>query len=118
MGARAETSVRDFIQAQEQPQRFYYFQTVFKGAPWHVVVYGQYADRAAATNAVASLPESLRKLRPWARSIAGVKADIRKKYSATGLYPCPDYGCTNSGHVMQLFLLYCTIMVQYWQQFS
>jgi septal ring-binding cell division protein DamX len=79
MGARAETSVRDFIQAQEQPQRFYYFQTVFKGAPWHVVVYGQYADRAAATSAVASLPESLRKLRPWARSIAGVKADIRKK---------------------------------------
>lgn len=79
MGARAESSVRDFIQAQAEPQRFYYFRTVFKGAPWHVVVYGQYADRAAATNAVASLPESLRKLRPWARSIAGVKADIRKR---------------------------------------
>ena len=79
MGARSETSIREFIQAQEQPQRFYYFRTVFKGAPWHVVVYGQYATRAAATRAIAELPPSLRKLRPWARSIAGVKADIRKK---------------------------------------
>ena len=79
MGARSEASVRDFIQGQAQPQRFYYFRTVFKGAPWHVVVYGQYADRGAATNAVAGLPEALRKLRPWARSIAGVKADINKK---------------------------------------
>ena len=79
IGARSETGVRDFIKAQAQPQRFYYYRTVYKGAPWHVVVYGQYADRAAALNAAAALPESLRKLRPWARSIAGVKADIRKK---------------------------------------
>ena len=78
MGARSETSVRDFIKAQDQPQRFYYYRAQFKGAPWHVVVYGQYADRASALNAIAALPAPLRKLRPWARSIAGIKADIRK----------------------------------------
>ena len=78
MGARSETSVRDFIKAQDQPQRFYYFRAQYKGAPWHVVVYGQYADRASALNAIAALPAPLRKLRPWARSIAGIKADIRK----------------------------------------
>lgn len=79
MGARSESSVREFIKAQAQPQRFYYFRTQYKGAPWHVVVYGQYADRKAALNAAAALPASLRQMRPWARSIAGVKADIRKK---------------------------------------
>jgi septal ring-binding cell division protein DamX len=30
-------------------------------------------------NAVKALPPELQKLRPWARSIAGVKADIQKK---------------------------------------
>ncbi|GAA0696807.1 hypothetical protein GCM10009104_26130 [Marinobacterium maritimum] len=78
LGAREEKSVKVFIESQAQPERFYYFRTLFKGKPWHVVVYGQYADRAAAVNAVKALPPALQKLRPWARSIAGVKADIQK----------------------------------------
>ncbi|MBS97874.1 MAG: hypothetical protein CMI01_04275 [Oceanospirillaceae bacterium] len=78
LGARSVASVEKFIGAQDNPERFYYFRTVYKEAPWHVVVYGQYATREAAMNAVAALPASLRKLRPWARSIAGVKSDIRK----------------------------------------
>ncbi|MBR9827772.1 MAG: AAA family ATPase [Oceanospirillales bacterium] len=79
LGAREEISVKKFIEAQAQPERFYYFRTLFKGQPWHVVVYGQYADRAAAVSAVQALPAGLQKLRPWARSIAGVKSDIKKK---------------------------------------
>lgn len=79
LGAREEASVKAFIQGRSQPERFYYFRTLFKGKPWHVVVYGQYADRASAVNAVKALPPELQKLRPWARSIAGVKADIQKK---------------------------------------
>ncbi len=79
LGAREEKSVKAFLDAQAQPERFYYFSTIFKGKPWHVVVYGQYADRNSALNAVSGLPAALQKLRPWARSIAGVKADIKKK---------------------------------------
>jgi len=78
LGAREAASVEQFITAQPNPERFYYFRTIYKGAPWHVVVYGQFSDRASAMAAVQTLPESLRKLRPWARSIAGVKSDIRK----------------------------------------
>ncbi len=79
LGAREEKSVKAFLDAQAQPERFYYFNTIFKGKPWHVVVYGQYADRNSALNAVSALPSELQKLRPWARSIAGVKADINKE---------------------------------------
>ena len=78
LAARAEESVEQFLKAQSNPERFYYFKTTYKNAPWHVVVYGQFANRTAALNAVKTLPEELRKLRPWARSVAGVKSDIRK----------------------------------------
>ncbi|WP_188748931.1 SPOR domain-containing protein [Marinobacterium zhoushanense] len=79
LGAREAGSVEKFISAQANPERFYYFRTIYKGAPWHVVVYGQFSDRASAMAAVQTLPDNLRKLRPWARSVAGVKSDIRKQ---------------------------------------
>ncbi|WP_417583007.1 AAA family ATPase [Nitrincola sp.] len=78
LGARSEESVVKFIQSQEQPQRFYRFKALFQGAPWHVVVYGQYPTRAAAMEAVRSLPADLRDRNPWARSISSVKEDIKK----------------------------------------
>ncbi len=79
LGARSEESVNEFMASLKNSNKLYYFKTVFKGAPWHVVVYGQYANKQAANRAVAGLPEELRKLKPWARSIKGVQQDIRKK---------------------------------------
>ncbi|EXJ10336.1 SPOR domain-containing protein [Nitrincola nitratireducens] len=78
LGARSEDSVVKFIRSQQQPHRFYYFRTVFRDEPWHVVVYGQYNTRSAAMEAVNQLPRELRDTNPWARSIASVKADIQK----------------------------------------
>ncbi|WP_052063410.1 SPOR domain-containing protein [Nitrincola sp. A-D6] len=78
LGARSEESVVKFIQSQEQPQRFYRFKALFQGAPWHVVVYGQYPTRAAAMEAVRGLPADLRDRNPWARTISSVKEDIKK----------------------------------------
>lgn len=79
LGARSEESIIQFMQSLDNPNRLYYFSTVYKNAPWHVVVYGQYANRTAANRAVSSLPEELKKLKPWARSINGVQLDIKKK---------------------------------------
>ncbi len=79
LGARSESSVDQFMRSLKQPEKVYYFRTVFKGAPWHVLVYGQYANRAAAVRAVAALPAEIKDMKPWPRSIKGVQADIRKK---------------------------------------
>ncbi|WP_372741851.1 AAA family ATPase [Neptunomonas sp.] len=79
LGARSENSVVQFMESLDNPNRLYYFSTVYKNKPWHVVVYGQYANRTAANRAVSSLPEELKKLKPWARSINGVQQDIKKK---------------------------------------
>ena len=79
LGARSEESIVQFMGSLKSPDRLYYFSTVYKNAPWHVVVYGQYANRTAANRAVNSLPLELQKLKPWARSISGVQQDIKKK---------------------------------------
>ena len=79
LGARSEESIVQFMHSLDNPNRLYYFSTVYKNAPWHVVVYGQYANRTAANRAVSSLPQELKKLKPWARSINGVQQDIKKK---------------------------------------
>ncbi|WP_206064539.1 SPOR domain-containing protein [Neptunomonas sp. XY-337] len=79
LGARSEESVEKFIASLDSRDRLYYFKTVLSGKPWHVVVYGQYASKAAASRAITGLPEELRKLGPWPRSVKGVHQDIQKK---------------------------------------
>lgn len=79
LGARNEASVKGFIREQATPEKFFRFDTLYKGKPWYVVVYGNYPDRATAVAAVADLPLELRKIRPWARSVRGVQDDIRRQ---------------------------------------
>ena len=81
LGARSKESAVEFIKSQKSPENFLYFSTVYKGKPWFVVVYGQYANRDVANAEIRRLPESLKKVKPWARSVQGVQVDIRKKNS-------------------------------------
>lgn len=76
LGAGMRKSAEAFIREQAEPQKFYMFQTRYKGNPWFVVVYGQYKDRDAAHAASASLPSALARLKPWARTIQGIQADL------------------------------------------
>ena len=79
LGARSKASALDFIASQADASKFYHFETVYKGLPWHVVVYGQYANRDIANASIRKLPKALQKVKPWARSVQGVQIDIRKK---------------------------------------
>ncbi|WP_286240243.1 SPOR domain-containing protein [Neptuniibacter halophilus] len=79
LGARSKESALEFISSQPDSSLFYYFSTIYKGQPWHVVVYGQYPNRDVANASIRKLPAALQKVRPWARSLKGVQVDIRKK---------------------------------------
>lgn len=79
LGARSKSSATEFISKHGGGSQFYYFSTVYKGAPWHVVVYGNYANRDVANASIRKLPAALQKTKPWARSLQGVQLDIRKK---------------------------------------
>ncbi len=50
-----------------------WFTTVHVGEPWYVLVKGPYKNRAIATTSIASLPEAIKKRKPWPRTVASVK---------------------------------------------
>jgi DamX protein len=53
------------------------FTTVNDNKPWHVLVYGLYADHDAAVADIAALPDNVRALGPWPRTIASIQDDLR-----------------------------------------
>ena len=71
-------TVKDFIRDQGSLDHFSYFHALHKEKDWYVVVYGNYRNRSEAIAAVETLPQELRGLNPWARSVRGVQQDIRK----------------------------------------
>ncbi len=79
LGARSKKSALDFIKKHGGSSKLYYFATVYKGAPWHVVVYGNYPNRDIANASIRKMPVALQKSKPWARSLQGVQLDIKKK---------------------------------------
>ena len=54
-----------------------YFETEHEGRPWFVVTQGAYANRTQAQQAVARLPEALRKQQPWPRSMGSIQQSLR-----------------------------------------
>ncbi len=55
-----------------------FYETRHNGKPWFVVINGPYSGRQTAQESIATLPESLRRLRPWPRNIASIKGDISR----------------------------------------
>ena len=54
-----------------------YFETLHEGKPWFVVTQGRYANAAQAKQGAGSLPEALRKLKPWPRSMGSIQQSLR-----------------------------------------
>lgn len=78
LGARSQSSAIRFLQDMPNSQKMYYYKTMLKNKDWNVIIYGQYANRAAATAAIAKLPKALRELKPWPKAIKSVKNSLRK----------------------------------------
>jgi septal ring-binding cell division protein DamX/type II secretory pathway predicted ATPase ExeA len=78
ISARSKSNISQFMQSMPNAEKMHYLQTQVKGTPWHVVIYGQYANRAQANAAIAKLPAKLRALKPWPKSISSVKNTIKK----------------------------------------
>ena len=78
LGTHNKDTVQDFIRDQGSLSAFSYFQALHNGREWYVVVYGEYRNRSEAIAAVENLPQALRSLNPWARSVRGIQQDIQK----------------------------------------
>ena len=77
LGSRSRQAALDFIGAQSGVADLGYFETLHEGKPWFVVTQGAYAGRSQAQQGAAQLPESLRKLKPWPRSIGSIQQSLR-----------------------------------------
>ncbi|QJD59442.1 AAA family ATPase [Pseudomonas sp. gcc21] len=76
LGTRSEQAAADFVTRHSALSDLYYFETVHEGKPWFVVTQGAYAGRTQAQQAIAGLPEAVRKLKPWPRSMAGIQQSL------------------------------------------
>lgn len=53
------------------------YQSTYKGKPWTVLIYGDYASKAAAEKAKRNLPMFLQHQHPWVKSFAAVKKEMK-----------------------------------------
>ena len=72
-GVRDRVMAVKFIKDRKISGKSAVLVTQHAGAPWYVVVYGYYPDRAAAHAAIPDLISNLPTTQPWARPIASLK---------------------------------------------
>ena len=82
MGSRSESSVQEFVQYEADFDNSGYFETRFQDRPWFVVVLGNFEERNAAMEAIDDLPQSLRTLQPWIRTLGDIQSDIRRLHAS------------------------------------
>lgn len=51
-------------------------ESVFQQAPWYVLIYGRFADRAAAEAAIEELPAAFEDQTPWIRTFSSIREDL------------------------------------------
>ncbi|YCO03940.1 SPOR domain-containing protein [Vibrio sp. VNB-15] len=75
----AMTSMEDvqaFLDEHQLNQQVRIYPTVRSGTEWYIVTYQDYPTIQLARDAVESLPESLKSLSPWAKSLGQVHREI------------------------------------------
>ena len=66
------------------PGKIYVFRTLALGKPSKTVVYGAYADRASAVQALSKLPSAVAVNQPVLRTVKGIRAEIASRMSQGG----------------------------------
>ena len=77
LGSRTREGVIRFMEKFPSVKQFRVFETVNKGEPWFVVIFGRYQTRAEALAAVEDLPTGLQKQKPWVRRLSGIQKSIK-----------------------------------------
>ncbi|MBO8087402.1 MAG: hypothetical protein J7D61_15310 [Marichromatium sp.] len=76
LGAFSRDGLEAFIREQDLPDRLYWRQETYQGKPWYVLIHSLYPTRAEAVTARKALPEGIRGLDIWVRSL-GVGVEVR-----------------------------------------
>ncbi|MEH6358302.1 MAG: AAA family ATPase [Pseudomonadales bacterium] len=77
LGSRKEESITASKAKIPGSENALYFEKQHKGAPWYVLIYGHYADRATAKTAAATLSAKLKGIKPWIRKVSDIQSTIK-----------------------------------------
>ena len=77
IGGSHKAAAEKFIKEHNIKNDAYIFSTTRNGTPWFVVIYKSYSQRTRAQAASDSLPKSLKKMKPWIRTFAQIKKDMK-----------------------------------------
>ncbi|MFD2231589.1 AAA family ATPase [Alkalimarinus sediminis] len=72
LGSRNEQTAIKYIESVRTTTELVYIESLYKEKPWYVVVFGVYANKAQARAKMDKLPASVKKQKPWIRSIEGL----------------------------------------------
>lgn len=75
-GTHNQARVQALVEEYRSIDTLYFYQSTHNGKPWFVLIQGPFADKSRAQSGIDILPDRLRKLRPWPRNIASIKADL------------------------------------------
>ncbi len=78
LGVSQVSAAEAFIKRQSNKEQLLMYSTVRQGKAWYVVVCGRHLDRKSALKAIADLPVSQRKGKPWVRSIKDIQGLIKE----------------------------------------
>ncbi len=81
MGATNEEQLKAHLKSLSkvlEPSKIYVFRTLVHGKPSMTVVYGEYADRQAALQALEKLPASVGVNRPVLRTVSGIRSEMKQ----------------------------------------
>lgn len=77
LGSYKEESIVAVLQKLPGDENLLFFKKTHKGEPWYVLIYGHYADRAAADSAAKKLPAALKGIKPWIRGVSGIQDTVK-----------------------------------------
>ena len=75
-GAGDEAAIEAVMQGSSLPGELAVVQTLRNGKPWYALIYGRFADKAAAQGTAARLPAALKKAGPWIRQFSALQDEI------------------------------------------
>ena len=77
LGARDPETLLSFSLHHNLSGDAAWYKTWLKAKPYYVLIYGNYANRDTARASIAKLPEKLREIKPWAKSMESVQQTIK-----------------------------------------
>ncbi|MEJ2041996.1 MAG: SPOR domain-containing protein [Reinekea sp.] len=73
IGVRDRSKLSAMLEAFAPNSSVEVVETVYKDAPWYVLIFGKFPDKASAQKGATEIPDSLGISEPWARSFSSIR---------------------------------------------